>query len=159
MGDELPDLVREPKSGKVLKQVALVLLFERHVETKIKVWYIGPDLPVWFDGTTEKQHRPMALACHELLTSQYDRPILDELGSRAVVPFVAFRLLLEAQPNGEEGALATDGTPNVLFVKDKHGVVRAMRANWFDVHGWSLGAVSVEYPDSWCDGTRIFSLP
>lgn len=42
------------------------------------------------------------------------------------------------------------------FVYDKNGVLRAVNVNWND-DGWNVNANSVENPNDWNAGNRVFS--
>jgi len=63
---------------------------------------------------------------------------------------------MEKQATGEEGVLLNNGWANLFYVKDQSGVLRTVRVSWGG-DGWRVNADSVENPDRWGGGRRVFS--
>ena len=93
------------------------------------------------------------------MQSSVDDPIIEELGGKTEVRPTLSQIhsLLLKQPQGKkEGVLLTNGYANIFYVKDLEGELRAVYVLWRG-GGWGVNAVSVEYPDGWYAGDRVFS--
>lgn len=130
-------------------------------KAKVKISYLGDNFTEWFlsgDSKTEDPISEQTLCSAKLKKSSVDAPIIAELGGEAKAETALTEVfsLMEKQPNGENGALLTNGYANIFYVRDQHGVLRAVRVGWDD-GGWDVRAGSVEIPDMWHDGSRVFS--
>lgn len=87
-------------------------------------------------------------------------PILAELGDTAGTTLAHVYALMEQQPNGEEGALLTNGFGNIFDVKDVSGIPSAVDVFWSagaaHVGAWCVSADSDSSPCSWHLGYRMF---
>ncbi|WP_027550244.1 hypothetical protein [Bradyrhizobium sp. Cp5.3] len=82
--------------------------------------------------------------------------IIGELGTRGESKLTDIWCLLKLQANGESGALQTNSTPNIFFVRDGAGDLAVIDALWGGA-GWEIGASPVGSQQAWTRGTRIFS--
>jgi hypothetical protein len=58
--------------------------------------------------------------------------------------------MLKLQPNGEDGALPTNGYATIFHIRDTEEVLWAVRVSWdADYRGWLVYADSVLVPDGW----------
>ena len=86
-----------------------------------------------------------------------DKPILDELGDRAVTTLAHLAELLKKQPKGESGDLLVNGYANIFYIEDVKGQLWAVAARWYAGYGWDVYALSVSYPDGWNAVSVVFS--
>lgn len=88
------------------------------------------------------------LVISELTRESPNAPIREELGDKAEVPLAHFFYLL---PQLKSCWL-------LGFCTDVSGTLWAVGAGWDASDGsWYVGALSVENPDGWCAGGRVFS--
>ena len=94
---------------------------------------------------------------YKLLHISADGPIIAALGGESKVEgaFTAAFALLQRQPRGETGFLQTNGYANIFYVRDKKGVLCAIRIGWAS-DGWVVDAISVEDPLAWNGKHEIF---
>ncbi len=120
--------------------------------------YLHPDFSSWFLGKTEDAKGETTLRSARLTKDSLDKAILAELGTLAETTLTEMFTMMEAQADGKEGDLLTNGYANIFYIKDitGTGTLRAVRARWAD-DGWGVVAFSVEYPRRWGGGRRIFS--
>ena len=126
-----------------------------------KIAYLGDNFKAWFGGHVEQradETTTVALRFHNLNRNSLDAPIIAEFdGEKGVKTTLrAVWALMKLQPSGQQGALLTNGCANIFYVPDANNVLRAVRVRWFG-DGWVVGAYSVEYPDEWRAGHRVFS--
>jgi len=116
----------------------------------------------WFlkgEGLVEKPSIACKLRYTDITQDSLDDPIIEELGGKTEVRTTLSQIhsLLLKQPQGKkEGVLLTNGYANIFYVKDLEGELRAVYVLWRG-GGWGVNAVSVEYPDGWYAGDRVFS--
>jgi len=110
------------------------------------------------NGKTEEPLSEQELRYGNLTKNSVDSPIIEELGGEAKAETTLTELhnLLRKQGNGEEGDLLTSGYANIFYTRNTKGVLRAVSVNWHDV-GWCVYANSVENPNGWNAGIRVFS--
>ncbi len=130
-------------------------------KAKVKISYLGNNFAEWFLSDGGKMEKPLAattLRCHKLRQSSLDALIVAELGGEEKSETALFEMfsLMEKQRYGEDGVLLNNGYANIFYVKDKDGVLRAVRVRWRDV-GWGIDAYPVGHPRPWADGSQVFS--
>ncbi len=118
--------------------------------------YLHPDFSSWFLGKTEDAKGETTLRSATLTKDSLDKAILAELGTLAETTLTEMFAMMEAQADGTEGDLLTNGYANIFYVKDVNNVLRAVSASWSG-GGWGVGAGSVEDPDGWLADGRVFS--
>ena len=128
---------------------------------EVKFYGIWNNFTEWFlsgNGKIEEPIDEKELRYGKLIKSSVDGPIVEELGGEAKAETTLTELhdLLKKQANGEEGDLLTNGYANIFYVKDTSGVLRAVIVGWCDA-GWHVDAHSVEDPNVWFVGHRVFS--
>ena len=126
---------------------------------KVKFAFISDKFQSWFfDGKIEEPLGEQSLRYGDLIKRSVDGPIIKELGGEAKFETTLSALydLLAKQRNGEEGVLLTNRYPNIFYVKDISGTLRAVGVHWRGV-GWRVGARSVGHPGGWFAGDRVFS--
>jgi len=97
-------------------------------------------------------------AAVQTIAKEVDGPIITELGGKEKAETTLaeiWRLLLK-QPKGQGGALPTNGCASIFYVKNTSGVLRAVNVNWND-GGWNVNVNSIENPNPWNVGNRVFS--
>lgn len=129
-------------------------------KAKVKISYLGDNFTEWFLGEDGKIEAPIgeqALCYARLKKSSVDRPIIAEIGgeAKAEATLAETFLLMEKQKNGEAGVLLNNGCANIFYIRDKKGVLRAVRVAWRG-GGWGVGASSVGDSGRWGDGSRVF---
>ena len=110
------------------------------------------------DGKEEMGLDARELVYYDLVQRSVDGPIITELGGKEKAETTLaeiWRLLLK-QPKGQGGALPTNGCASIFYVKNTSGVLRAVYVGWHD-GGWSVDVNSIEDPDPWSVGSRVFS--
>ncbi len=130
--------------------------------------YFGDNFKAWFMKGVGKTEAPFAgstLRYGTLRRNATDMP--QNPGGEAIIPTLGGEeksettltemfFLMEAQADGKEGILLTNGWANIFYVRDSAGVLRTVRVFWGGV-GWGVDAYSVGGPYVWNDGHRVFS--
>lgn len=133
-----------------------------HKDSKeVKFYGIWDNFANWFLADNGKIEEPLgkqALRYGNLNKDSVDGPIIEELGGevKAETTLTELYELLKKQLYGERGDLLTDSYANIFYIKDAGGVLRAVYVLWYGV-GWFVYARSVEFPDGWCAGRRVFA--
>ncbi len=124
----------------------------------VKISYLGDNFKDWFLRKEEQPFTGSTLKYGKLSRYSVDGPIIKELGGEehAETTLTELFALMEAQKNGENGPLLTNGYANIFYIKDAAGVLRAVYAGWSD-DGWSVGAGDVPSPSVWHAGCQVFS--
>lgn len=117
----------------------------------VKFWCFGDNFKNNFLNKTEVNIPVGNLAFYKLKEASVDGPIQAELGERPETYLSDLWEMLKKQPAGQPGKLLVDGKANIFYIRDVDGTVWAVRAFWFAVNGWYVGASSVEYPYEWDD--------
>ncbi len=127
-------------------------------KTKVKIYGLGTNFQENFLGKIEEPIGKTKLRYHKLRKSSVDKPILAELGdkTKAETTLSEMFALMEMQPNGESGALLTNGYANIFYIRDINGGLWAVYCRWND-GGWYVHADSVENPNEWIGGFQVFS--
>jgi hypothetical protein len=128
---------------------------------EVKFYGIWDNFTNWFLAGNGKIEEPLGeqeLRYGNLTKDSVDGPIIQELGGEAKAETTLTELyeLLKKQTNGEDGDLLTNGCANIFYIRDTSGVLRAVCVSW-RVVGWFVNACSVEHPDVWDAGLRVFS--
>src|SRR3989339_212359 len=150
-------------AGPVKVQLAKKLVVSKFFNEKnssVRIRYVGDNFRKCFYGKVEEQPNTdeTVLRYHTLNRRSVDGPIIKELGGEDKVKTTLFHIaaLILKQPNGKQGALLTNGYANIFYVHDINGVLRAVHVYW-NGHGWSVYARSVEFPGEWNAGSRVVS--
>ncbi|NCN52880.1 hypothetical protein GW950_00245 [Candidatus Wolfebacteria bacterium] len=122
----------------------------------VKIAWLGNNFEQHFLAKVEEPQSEVVLRYAKLKQGSSDKPILAELGDKAETTLASIWEFLKKQPNGESGALLTNGYANIFYVRDAKGVLWAVDAYW-DSGSWGVYAYSVEDPFRWSDGSRVFS--
>ena len=130
-------------------------------KAKVRISYIGDTFTEWFlkgNGKTEESIYESNLRYHKLLQGSVDSPIIAELGGeeKAETTLTEIFSLMEKQSKGEAGVLLNSGWANIFYIRDMKGLLRVVFVYWYD-DGWYVSVHSVEYPDGWYSGNRVFS--
>lgn len=158
------DVARRAVAKPILRliQTVQVTAVERFVTREhikeANVGWMGNNFKAHFLDKQEDNVQAGELNVHRLEQASLDPPMMAELGEKATISLAHFFQLLTAQSQGQEGALLTDGSANIAYIRGKDGNVRAVRACWDSVGGyWRVYAVSVENRDGWNAGDRVLS--
>lgn len=141
----------------------------------VKISYIGNNFKAWFFPPSaseeavpgsgpyrtpgvQKNVMNAGLRYHTLNKRSVDGPIIEQLGgeAKAETTLAEIAACMKKQASGEAGALLTNGYVNIFYVRDVNSVLRAVYVFWHGV-GWRVFAYSVEHPDEWRGGYRVFS--
>ena len=139
-----------------------------HLGDNFKAWFLGKtkertsaseavpgDGPYRTPGATE-----VALRYYTLNKRSVDGPIIAQLGGVAKAEtetsLAEIAACLQKQASGEPGMLLTNGYANIFYVRDSVWALRAVNVDWYG-DGWSVYADSVEHPNDWSAGSRVFS--
>jgi hypothetical protein len=110
----------------------------------------------FFDGTVEVP-MPVCLRKYRLLKPAPDGPIIEELGGELNVEtsIASVFAVIKQQPVGQLGPLQVNGYANIFYVRDKDGVLCAVRVGW-DGEGWIIDAIPVNDPLAWNGQHQVF---
>jgi hypothetical protein len=130
-------------------------------DTPVKISHIWDNFKGWFlsgNGKIEDPIGEQTLRYHKLLRSSVDGSIIAELGcaEKSETTLSEMFFLMEQQKNGEAGILLNNGYASIFYIKDQSGALRAVLVRWRG-GGWFVRAHSVEGPDGWFGGCRVFS--
>ena len=128
-------------------------------KAEVKISYLDKDFLFWFGGKTEElADVELPKHHHDLKHDSLDKDILNDLGGadKAEVTFAGMHGLMKLQPNGEDGALLTNGYANIFYIKDVVGVLYAVCVSWYG-GGWYVSAGRVDDEYGWDGGCRVFS--
>jgi hypothetical protein len=125
---------------------------------KTRKVYTGSNFEERFFNKTVDPIDKSTLRYHKLLNGSVDKYILAELGGNEKAETILAEMFasIELQPNGEDGALLTNGYANIFYIRDDNGVLWAVYCRWRD-GGWRVLAYSVEFPNEWDAGNQVFS--
>jgi len=146
-------------SGKFVARKKFVVNTKCNAPVKISAVWVN--FAKWFlsgDGKIEKPIGEQTLRCHKLLKVSVDGPIINELGGEAKAETTLTEMfsLMEKQKNGKGGVLLNNSCANIFYIRDQNGLLRAVYVLWRG-DGWLICARSVESPNMWLDGRRVFS--
>lgn len=124
----------------------------------VKISFVSDYFKECFYGKTEELFGGSTLNYGKLSRSSVDGPIIAELGGedKAETTLTEAYALMEAQKNGENGPLLTNGWANIFYIKDAKAVLRVVYVFW-NVDGWYVDADDVTFPGSWYDDYQVFS--
>lgn len=129
-------------------------------EAQVEIFYLGGNFKKWFlEKTEEPNPDPNGTVYGCLLRkSSVDSFILSELGGqeKAETTMAEIYAMMECQANGKSGDLLNNGWPNIFYVRDITGTLRAMDVRWSDV-GWHVDAFSIDNPFEWDSNSQVFS--
>lgn len=119
--------------------------------------YLWDNFKKQFGTKVEENVEECEIRIHTLLAPARDLPIRAEMGEeREETKLAHLWYLLTLQPNGKAGALLTNGSANIFYIRDTENILWAVCAYWFGDE-WSLGASSVGNPNGWSEGHRVCS--
>jgi hypothetical protein len=100
----------------------------------VKISYLRDNFKSWFLRKEEQPSGGSTLKYGKLSRYSADGPILNELGGEAEAETTLTELfsLMQAQKDGGNGPLLTNGYANIFYIKDTSGVLRAVNAYWND---------------------------
>jgi hypothetical protein len=128
-------------------------------DAAVKISYLGDNFKNWFFGRrTEVPFTGTTLKYGKLSRRSVDDPIITELGGeeKAETTIVELFSLMEKQPNGESGALLTNGYANIFYVRDVNKLYRSVYVNWYG-DAWNVHAIPVSGPGGWLVESRFYS--
>jgi len=127
-------------------------------KAKVKICFLGDNFEENFLGKTEDAIVEITLRYYKLRKGSVDNPIIAEIGGKekAETTLTEMFSLMEKQPNGEKGALLTNGYANIFYIRDTNGVLWAVHCHWGD-GGWVVHDSSTGLPLVWIAGFQVFS--
>ena len=126
-------------------------------KAKVKIVVLAENFRNNFLEMIEENLPAGALRVHKLLKSSVDKLIIAELGEHDTY-LADLWMMLEKQPNGEEGSLLVNGWSNIFYIKSKNSQLWAVYAYWNATDGgWYVRANSVTSPYEWDAGYQVVS--
>lgn len=123
--------------------------------TAVKFSGFGSNFEKYFLDKVEENVAAVKLRTHKLLRSCRDPFIVAALGEgKEVTTLAHFFAMLVQQPNGEDGALLTNGWANVAYIYGTDGNLWAVDGFWLGV-GWYVGVSPFGDLDGWHDGGQV----
>lgn len=127
-------------------------------KANVKIAFIGDNFANNFVSKVEEDVPAGVLNINKLLRDSLDAPIITELGERHETYLADLWAFLEKQPGGEKGFLMNNGYANIFYIRDIHGKLWAVYADWSsDDGGWHLRAGSVGPSHRWLAGDQVVS--
>ena len=123
---------------------------------QLQISWLGQNFRQNFLGKIEGHVSAGELDIYRLRRSAHDANIIASLGRQLETTLYDVWTLLNCQPQGEQGALLTDATPNIFYVRGSTGVIWSVDAVWSGA-GWEIGASSLDDPRPWRFGRQIIS--
>ncbi len=130
-----------------------------HPTAKVKISSINFNFASLFFGKSEELFTGSELHYQKLTKKSLDAHIIAELGgeTKAETTLTEMFYTMEKQPNGEAGALLTNGYANIFYIRDVNGVIYTVYVRQV-VGGWSVYSTSsFVYKDKWPVSVRVFS--
>lgn len=132
----------QPKQSKLLKRVAVVgvpgikmFVLGMEILRKANARWEGPDFNV-----IEEDLPKVTLHGYRLEQTSWHASILAELGEMAESKLAHLFWLINHQSKGERGFLLTDGSPNIMYVRDNQPMLWSAHATFMPVYGfWGVG--------------------
>jgi hypothetical protein len=123
---------------------------------QVKISWLGASFVRRFAVKVEATTEDASLQAYILKSPASDTEIIGALSTRNETKLADVWCLLALQGNGESGALQTDSSPNVFFIRDGRGDLGAVDAIWAGA-GWEIGASPIGDQRKWPRGARIFA--
>ncbi len=127
---------------------------------ELVIGYIGGNFKSNFLDKIEEAVAASKLHAYRLKKNSVDGPIITDLGGEEKAETTVAEMvdLMRRQGRGQKGLLLTNGYANIFYIRDSHGVLRAVRCYWRSGYGyWSVEASPVADPDEWDAGFRVIS--
>lgn len=121
---------------------------------KVKILWLGATFVSRFVPQIEESAENVVLKSYSLLEASGDRQMIAELGDRHETKLSHLWCLLARQPDGGQGHLLVNAIPNIFYIRDIGGVVRAVDVIWGGA-GWEIGASAVEDQSRWPSGALV----
>jgi hypothetical protein len=124
----------------------------------LRIAFWDENFKKWFGNKVEKPVVTSELVVHKLTTEARNTEIVSELGgeAKAEISFSEFHALLSKQGDGQKGVLITNDWANVAYIRDEHGILCVVKANWND-SGWFLYAFPIDDSRKWGAGAPVVS--
>lgn len=124
--------------------------------SEVKISWLGANFTRRFVVKIERNPAVAALRVYALTRSSRSIGIVEELRAPSETRLADVWCLLKLQPNGEPGALLTNATPNLFFVRDATGGLGVVDVLWSGA-GWEIGASSLTNDRPWPAGLRVIA--
>ena len=126
--------------------------------SKVKIYDVSSNFEGWFIKKVEVPFVGGELKYQKLSKGMKDLDIVTEIGGeqKAETSLTEVYSLMEKQPNGESGALLTDGYANIFYCREVKGVLCTVDVYWCG-DGWVVYSDSVGRPSEWPGGNQVFS--
>lgn len=158
---EKPPLLKRTGTPVQAPATAEVVLTKELLKKEYNIGWTGDNFAKLFLGKQLKAAPQGAVAFSILQQDSLDKPILDELGEKAVTPLGRLLWHVKQQFKGQEGHLLVNGRTNIVYVEvEDEGKITlwAMNAYWSSRYGyWDVAADSVEDPSEQRAGVQVLS--
>ena len=124
----------------------------------VSIGRIGPDFKNWFFPKIREDQRGIKSIFVSIRRNFTDKAIIKKHGGEKAITLTLGKIasFIKKQGNGQKGKLSLV-SPNVFYVKDIEGALRAVRVSWDScTRAWNFGAFDIEKDCVWVKGTRIF---
>ncbi|ACF02805.1 conserved hypothetical protein [Rhodopseudomonas palustris TIE-1] len=140
------------------KQFVVAQLFRESaaVRSSVAISWLGTTFKQRFVDKVEPAPTHTILQPFHLRRPARASEIVAWLGDRGETSLGEMWCLLSLQPNGESGALLTNATPNLFFIRDRDGKLWTVDVLWGGP-GWEIGASAVDGDRPWDAGAQAFS--
>ena len=150
--------VRETVGGFPPTQLFVV---DISVDAEVQIASVSERFLVLYSSKIEFSEYGRLLCRCDVLVPLTDHKILQELGGdkHACTTLMDVWSVMRAQARGDPGDLLVDGRPNLFYVPDARGVVRAVRLSWDkERRGWIVAVFPFNAKDllTW-EGARVFA--
>ncbi len=138
---------------------------ERFFQNSTTLW-VDPDFINWIlsahlDGVT--QNPAKLIKAFDLPENMTDNEIVKQAESLGFNPkqnpvtLDQIKAKIEAQPNGIEGEMLSNGSANIFYVFGKHNALFAVDVHWHSGNGqWFVYAYGLDRGGLWSAGSHIF---
>lgn len=123
---------------------------------EVRISWLGATFMRRFAVKIEDDTNDVALQIHALNKASSDTQLIAELHDRHETRLAEVWCFLKLQASGQAGALLTNASPNIFFVRDAAGELAAVDAIWGGA-GWEIGASPVGGQRQWPSGSRVLS--
>lgn len=127
-------------------------------DAKVRISFLDDIFEKKFLDKIEDWIGEVTFRFHVLKKCSQNIPIINKLGGEELAETALAEMfgLMEMQPNGEDGALLTNGYVNIFFIRDSGFVLWAVTCCWHN-DGWDVRTDPVGGLIGWRGDNRVFS--
>jgi hypothetical protein len=124
---------------------------------EVRISTVWEEFKKRFINKVDDKPAAVSLRKYKLRKISPDGPIIECLGgeSKVVTNIASIYSMMKRQAFGQPGALQVNGYANIFYVRDKDGVLCAVRVGW-DGEGWNIDAIAAHDPLAWNGQHQVF---